>query len=76
MHTRHRKRNDREARQIECLACGATRIVTSLGVAETGECQRCGYLGWTYSDELDSSTRRMIMNGAFAGHWVAARRRR
>ena len=76
MHTPYRKRNDREATQIECLACGATRIVTGLGSAEAGECPRCGYLGWTYSDELDSSTRRMIMNGAFAGHWVAPKRRR
>ena len=76
MHTPYRKRADREATQIECLVCGATRIVAGLGTSETGECQRCGYLGWTYSDELDSSTRRMITNGAFAGRWVAAKRRR
>ena len=52
--------------QIECLACSATRVVSGIGHAETGECQRCHYLGWTYSDELDGSTRRLIMNGGFA----------
>jgi hypothetical protein len=68
------KRNDGEGTRIECLACGAPRIADGLGLAETGECPRCGYLGWTYSDELDSTTRRMIMNGEFAGHGVAPRR--
>jgi uncharacterized paraquat-inducible protein A len=76
MHAPYRKANEREATQIECLACGATRVVFGLGTAETGECPRCHYLGWTYSDELDGSTRRMIMNGAFAGHHVAPQRRR
>jgi uncharacterized paraquat-inducible protein A len=80
MHTPHRKRTDREATPIECLACGARRIVPGLGTAEPGECPRCGYLGWTYSDELDSSTCRMIMKAAFAGrafagHGIAQRRR-
>ena len=61
-----RKRIKREATQIECLACGATRVVSGLATHETGECPRCRYLGWTYSDELDGTTRRMIMNGEFA----------
>jgi hypothetical protein len=52
--------------QIECLACGASRIVHGIAHTETGECQRGHYLGWTYSDELDGSTRRMIMNGNLA----------
>jgi hypothetical protein len=52
-----------ESRQIACLACGETRIV--LGI-ETGECPACHYLGWTYVEELDRSTRRLIANGAFA----------
>jgi hypothetical protein len=52
--------------QIECLACGAARVVKGIGHGETGECERCHYLGWTYSDELDGSTRRMIMNGKLA----------
>jgi hypothetical protein len=35
---------------------------------ETGECPRCHYLGWTYAEELDGSTQRLIMNGAFLHH--------
>ncbi len=61
-----RKPIKQEATQIECLACGATRVVTGLATLETGECPRCRYVGWTYSDELDSTTRRAIMNGEFA----------
>jgi hypothetical protein len=53
----------REPRRIACLACGETRIL--LGV-ETGECPRCHYLGWVEAEELDGSTQRLIMNGAFA----------
>jgi hypothetical protein len=63
-----RRRVQREATQIACLACGATRVVPGLGTHETGECPRCHYLGWTYSDELDGTMRRMIMNGEFATH--------
>jgi hypothetical protein len=65
-----RKRIQREATQIACLACGATRVVTGLATHETGECPRCRYLGWTYSDELDGTTRRAIMNGEFAANAV------
>ena len=56
----------RSSIQIECLACSATRVVTGIGHAETGECPRCHYLGWTYSDDLDGTTRRLIMNGGLA----------
>ena len=52
--------------RIECLACGAARVVTERGTEGRGECPRCHYLGWEYSDELDSTTRRQIMNGALA----------
>ena len=52
--------------QIECLACGAKRVASGIGHAESGECPRCRYLGWTYSDDLDGSTRRLIMNGGLA----------
>jgi hypothetical protein len=55
-----------EATQIECLACGARRLVTGRSTHDTGECPSCRYLGWTYSDELDGATRHAIMNGAFA----------
>jgi hypothetical protein len=52
--------------QIECLACGAVRVVYGIAHGDTGECPRCCYLGWTYSEDLDGSTRRMIMNGRLA----------
>ena len=52
--------------QIECLACGDVRIVTGIGTEARGECPRCHYLGWAYSEELDGSTRRQIMNGSLA----------
>jgi len=52
-----------EPRRLACLACGETRVVVG---PETGQCPRCEYLGWAYADELDGTTRRQIMNGAFA----------
>ena len=55
----------RESRPIACLACGETRVAFG---AKTGECPRCHYLGWTYAEELDGSTQRLIMNGAFVRH--------
>jgi hypothetical protein len=50
-------------RQMACLACGETRVVSG---HETGECPRCHYVGWAYTDDLDGSTVRMIMNGVLA----------
>lgn len=52
--------------KIECLACGEVRVVTGVGTEARGECPRCHYVGWAYSDELDGSTRSEIMNGALA----------
>jgi uncharacterized paraquat-inducible protein A len=66
----------RRSTKIECLACSATRLVSGIGHAETGECPRCHYLGWTYSDELDGSTRRLIMNGGLAASPAARLHRR
>jgi phage FluMu protein Com len=66
MSSSRRKPIKEEPTQIECLACGDVRVVTGLATHETGECPRCRYLGWTYSDELDGTTRRAIMNGEFA----------
>jgi hypothetical protein len=58
--------DERNLRQIACLACSATRVVFGTTLAETGECPRCRYVGWTYSDDLDGTTKRMIMNGLLA----------
>jgi hypothetical protein len=52
--------------QIACLACGAVRATFGTTVEETGDCPRCHYLGWTYADDLDGTTKRMIMNGRLA----------
>lgn len=57
---------DANPTRIECLACGATRIAFGIARLEAGECPRCHYLGWSYSDELDGSVRRLIMNGGLA----------
>jgi hypothetical protein len=56
----------RSPTQIECLACGAVRIVFGIGRGQTGECQSCHYAGWGFSDDLDGTTRRQVMNGALA----------
>jgi uncharacterized paraquat-inducible protein A len=58
----------REARprEIECLTCGAVRVVLGTSSEETGECPRCGYLGWAFAEDLDWVTERAIMNGAHA----------
>jgi len=58
-----RLRHPQGPRQIACLACGETRVVSG---NETGECPRCHYVGWAYADDLDGSTVRMIMNGVLA----------
>jgi hypothetical protein len=52
--------------RIVCLACGALRAVESPQRENTGECPSCRYLGWTYADDLDRSTRHLIINGFFA----------
>jgi hypothetical protein len=57
---------DQAPRPIECLACGAVRLVSGSRIEATGECERCGYVGWTYADAADAATRRMIMNGLLA----------
>jgi hypothetical protein len=53
-------------KQIACLACSTVRVVYGIKPRETGDCPQCGYVGWTYSDDLDGWTRRMIVNGRLA----------
>ncbi len=52
--------------QIACLACGEQRVVFGHRIGETGECPRCRYIGWTYADDLDGTTKRSIMNALTA----------
>jgi hypothetical protein len=53
--------------QLECLACGSVRVAYGYSIAETGQCPRCSYVGWTYAEELDGWTTRMILNGKLEG---------
>ena len=47
---------------LECLGCGARRprIESALSHLETGECPRCGYLGWASPTDLTEYTRRAL----------------
>jgi hypothetical protein len=55
-----------KATEIECLACAATRVVHGSAADETGECPRCGNLGWARAADLDPATQTMIVNGLLA----------
>ena len=49
-------------RSVECLACGARRALVP-GVHShlaTGECPRCGYVGWALPDDLSEQSRRAL----------------
>ncbi len=59
---KHRITIETAPRTIECLCCGTDRVMIG---REGGECPRCHYVGWTYADELDGFTRRLIENRAF-----------
>jgi hypothetical protein len=51
-----------ETMKVECLSCGARRIVVEQqhNHVDAGECHRCGYVGWASSDELTQSARRLL----------------
>jgi hypothetical protein len=68
------KRFQQPGTQIMCLACHLPRIVFGLATNDTGDCPRCGYKGWDYSDELDGFTQRSIVDGQFSGAIVERRR--
>ena len=42
---------------VECLRCGDTREVH---LRDTGECQRCEYVGWALVAELTEKLRRVL----------------
>ena len=67
------KRFKQAGKQIACLACRLPRVVFGFGASDTGDCPRCGYRGWDYSDELDGFTQRSIADGAFTGAIVERR---
>ena len=43
--------------EIECLACGTTRLMRKSRRAAAGECPQCDYLGWEFSARLPSGER-------------------
>jgi hypothetical protein len=45
-----------ETRAIECLSCGKTRRVGEV----TGECARCGYVGWAEAASITEALRRAL----------------
>ena len=49
-------------RLVECLRCGDARAVGARPGRrlETGECARCGYVGWAPVATLTESTRRSL----------------
>jgi hypothetical protein len=46
-----------ETLTVECLRCGDTRVVTA---RDTGECERCEYVGWAVVAELTETLRRVL----------------
>lgn len=63
-------------REIECLACGDVREVPGSRPQDTGECPRCGYVGWSYVADLDLATQEMIVSGLLAHRGRTAPRSR
>ena len=47
---------------IECLRCGYLRAYSPglLRCDDAGDCPRCQYVGWAYSDELSERTRKLF----------------
>jgi hypothetical protein len=47
---------------IECLRCGHVRAYSPgpLRCDDAGDCPRCQYVGWAYSDELTERTRKLF----------------
>jgi hypothetical protein len=49
--------------RVECLSCGARRVVVSNADrrhVDAGECHRCGYVGWASCGELNADSRRQL----------------
>ena len=50
-----------ETLSVECLRCGDRRDVHARAHrSDTGECLRCGYVGWAPSVTLDEAARRSL----------------
>jgi hypothetical protein len=54
---------------LECLSCGARRtgaVSVQTHIGETGECPRCGYVGWARPADLTEPTRRALRDRPLA----------
>jgi hypothetical protein len=51
-----------EKLSVECLRCGDTREVPARkgGHVDTGECDRCEYVGWALVADLTEKLRRVL----------------
>ena len=54
----HSRSSEKRRIEVECLACGAVRAVAGLTRDELDVCDRCGYVGWALTGELDDRDRR------------------
>jgi Zn ribbon nucleic-acid-binding protein len=47
---------------VECLACGERRSLDARAQTHlaTGECPRCGYVGWALPGDLSEQSRRAL----------------
>jgi hypothetical protein len=53
-----------ETIRVECLSCGTRRVIVGGDDhhVDTGECHRCGYVGWARSDDLSAAARRQLLD--------------
>ena len=61
-----------ESAPVECLGCGEVRQLAKLRRLETGECPRCGYVGWAPSTALSEPVRRQLRERPLAVRRIRA----
>jgi Zn ribbon nucleic-acid-binding protein len=63
---------------VECLACGERRSLDSRAQTNlaTGECPRCGYVGWAMPGDLSEQSRRALRERPLELRSVYSRRLR
>ena len=51
-----------QAVSVECLRCGQARAFTPgpWRYEEAGDCPRCHYVGWAFSEDLSEKTRKLF----------------
>jgi hypothetical protein len=58
--------------KVECLRCGDLRVLhpVSHERLDTGQCERCGYVGWAASAELDERLRYRLRRRPIERRWL------